>query len=141
VRVGRRRPLSGVSHEAIGTAVGASLSRRERRRDAETHERAAGEPALPAQEAPVAADEIAGGARRERVHRVAHDAEPHEGQAEHENLRLQRSTRRIEELRQEREKEDRRLRVEEIDHETVAEDAAQRFGRRRRRFRAGDPWP
>ena len=87
--------------------------------------RAAGEPALEAQEGPIAAEQITRGPGREREHPVAYDAETHEGEAENENLPMQPATRGIDELRQEGEEEDRRLRIEEIDDEAVTERALQ----------------
>src|ERR1051326_3169999 len=77
------------------------FARRQRRGDAEADEGGAGEPALESQEAPIAAEEVAGGSGRQREHPVAHDAEPHEGEAEDQDLPVQRAARGIDELRQE----------------------------------------
>ena len=72
--IARRRPGPGPGAEL--------LARRQRRGDAKADERDPGEPSLEAQKAPVAAEEIAGGAGGQREHPIADDAKPHEGDAE-----------------------------------------------------------
>ena len=63
---------------------------------------------------------------RERVERVGHEAEQHEQDAEDEDLRPRFAAARIDELRQECEEEQRRLRVQDVDDDSLREQTALR---------------
>ena len=83
------------------------------------------------------AQEVSRGPCRERVHPIAHNAETHKGKAEAEDLPMHSAARWIDELRQEGEEENRRLRVEDIDHKAVAKNAPERFRRHGRGLGSG----
>jgi hypothetical protein len=71
------------------------------------------------------------GARRKRIEPVADDAQHHERQAEHDDLAPDRAVG-VDELRQEREEEERGLRVEHVHNRPLREQAAKRLRARER---------
>src|SRR5215211_6180012 len=85
------------------------------------------EPAEQALKALAAANEVSRNPSYQREHAVAHDAKPHEGETEGENLPVHRTACRVHELRQKGQKEDCGLRVEEVHHKAVPEGAMQRL--------------
>src|SRR6185436_10021294 len=121
----RSRHASAGRRRARGSLAAAA---RDRRRHAQSDVHAAGDPALAGQEARAAAQPAGGGAGAQRVGAVGDGAQQDEEQAEREDLRLRAAPREVDELRQEREEEQRRLGIQDIDDDAVDERAPQRSG-------------
>src|SRR6185503_18413263 len=109
----------------------------------EADEDAAGDVALDPEEAAAPLEPAAGGAGQDGVEAVADDAEGHEDQSEAEDLESQLAPGRIRELREERQEEERRLRVQDVDHDALREEPPEAPGRCRagRGRRAGGEEP
>ncbi len=73
------------------------------------------------------AQQAAQRSRRDRVHAVADDADQHKNRAQQKDLAGHRALRRIDELRQERDEEQRRLRIQQTHDDPFAEHAPQRL--------------
>src|SRR5262249_47255755 len=95
----------------------------EHRRHAEADEQRAADIALELEVAPAAAQPLTGGAGDEGVAAVGDEAQQGEEQAEEGDLACEMPARRLDELRQESEEEQRGLGVEQVDDEAVAEQA------------------
>src|SRR2546428_5286796 len=100
--------------------------RGERGDGAEPDEDAARHEALDAQIARTAAHPVAERARDERPRAVAHEAEAGEEQAEQQDLQPGGAARGVDELGQEREEEERRLRVQHVDDDSLPGEAPMR---------------
>src|SRR6266540_5149007 len=97
----------------------------ERGRKAERDVRAAREIATPSRRPLIALEPTAQPAREQHVCELDGRRHEDEEQPEREDLDRHRSLPRVHELRQEREEEERRLRVQEIDEESLTEDVLQ----------------
>jgi diguanylate cyclase (GGDEF)-like protein len=94
----------------------------ERRDDSQAQEDGARDPALDLRERRAASQDAAGGSRHERPRGIAGGRDQHEDAAEQRQLQADRPVR-IDELRQEREEEERRLRVQHVDDDSPPEGA------------------
>src|SRR6266850_3893747 len=110
-------PCHDRSRRTRGRRYGSGGSRaaaaRDGRRYAQSDVHTAGDPALARQDARTATQPASGCARAQRVGAVGDGAQQHEEQAEPEDLGFRAAAREIDELRQEREEEQRRLGVQD----------------------------
>src|SRR5579859_5149254 len=105
------------------------MRRPDGRGDPEAYEDAAAEPALEAGDATRAAQAVGHRAGGEGVQAVARKTEAGEADAEHKHLQPHVAGVRIDELRDEREDEDDRLRVRQVDDDALRIGAAERARR------------
>src|SRR5439155_13516905 len=112
----------------VPTAPDAKLvlldGRRERRDGAEADEDGPREVALDERETSTPAQPLAERPGDEGPRAVADEAERREQEPEKQDLHPDRPARRVDELRQEREEEERRLRVQHVDDDPLAVQAA-----------------